>query len=116
MAVVEESVEAADEHTTCIMCHVMIAVPAAIAYAEAGRLDESRAWLAEAEVSAALWQGTAWQAAVREARAAIARAESDAPAARRLLDEAAGLFEVAGQPLDAQRCRDALDDLDPLGA
>jgi DNA-binding winged helix-turn-helix (wHTH) protein/tetratricopeptide (TPR) repeat protein len=116
MAVVEESVEAADEHTTCIMCHVMIAVPAAIAYAEGGRLDEAHAWLAEAEASAALWQGTAWQAAVREARAHLVRAEGDEATARRLLDEAAGLFEVAGQPLDAQRCRDTLDDLDPLGA
>ncbi len=114
MAVVEESIEAADEHTTCIMCHVMIAVPAAIAYAEGGRLDEARAWLAEAEVSAALWQGTAWQAAVREARAHLVRAEGDEPAARRLLDEAAGLFDVAGQPLDAQRCYDALDALDAL--
>jgi DNA-binding winged helix-turn-helix (wHTH) protein/tetratricopeptide (TPR) repeat protein len=114
MAVVDESVEAADEHTTCIMCHVMIAVPAAIAYAEGGRLDEARAWLAEAEVSAALWQGTAWQAAVREARAHLVRAEGDEPAARRLLEEAAGLFEVAGQPLDAQRCGDALDAVDPL--
>jgi DNA-binding winged helix-turn-helix (wHTH) protein/tetratricopeptide (TPR) repeat protein len=114
IAVVEESIEAADEHTTCIMCHVMIAVPAAIAYAEGGRLDEAKAWLAEAEVSAALWQGTAWQAAVREARAHIARAEGDEPAARRLLDDAAGLFEIAGQPLDAQRCLDALDALDAL--
>ena len=114
MAVVEESVEAADEHTTCIMCHVMIAVPAAIAYAEGGRLEEARTWLAEAEVSAALWQGTAWQGAVREARAHIARAEGDEPAARRLLDEAADLFDTAGQPLDAQRCRDALDALDIL--
>jgi DNA-binding winged helix-turn-helix (wHTH) protein/tetratricopeptide (TPR) repeat protein len=114
IAVVEESIEAADEHTTCIMCHVMIAVPAAIAYAEGGRLDEARAWLAEAEVSAALWQGTAWQAAVREARAHLARAEGDEAAARRLLDEAASLFDVAGQPLDAQRCLDALDALDAL--
>jgi len=116
MAVVEESVEAADEHTTCIMCHVMIAVPASIAYAEGGRLDEARAWLAEAEVSAALWQGTAWQAAVREARAHLVRAEGDEAAARRLLDEAAGLFEEAGQPLDAQRCYDALDTLGGLDA
>jgi DNA-binding winged helix-turn-helix (wHTH) protein/tetratricopeptide (TPR) repeat protein len=112
LAVVEESAEAADEHTTCIMCHVMIAVPAAIAYAEGGRLEEARAWLAEAEVSAALWQGTAWQAAVREARAHIVRAAGDEPSARRLLGEAAGLFDEAGQPLDAQRCRDALDALD----
>ena len=116
IAVVEESIEAADEHTTCIMCHVMIAVPAAIAYAEGGRLDEAYAWLAEAEVSAALWQGTAWQAAVREARAHLARAEGDEPAARRLLDEAVGLFEEAGQPLDAQRCYDALETLGGVDA
>jgi ATP/maltotriose-dependent transcriptional regulator MalT len=85
----------------------MISVPAAIACAEAGRLDDARAFLARAEVSAARWQGTAWQAAVVEARAALARAEGDDAEADRLLAKAAGMFEVAGQPLDAERCIEA---------
>jgi DNA-binding winged helix-turn-helix (wHTH) protein/tetratricopeptide (TPR) repeat protein len=112
LAIVDEAVEAADERTACVFCHVMIAVPASIACAEGGRLDEARSWLAQAEASAALWQGTAWQAAVREARAHLARAEDDDAAASRLLSEAALLFETAGQPLDAQRCREAVVSFD----
>jgi hypothetical protein len=85
----------------------MIAVPASIACIEGGRLEEARAWLAQAERSAATWQGTAWQGAVAEARAHLARAEGDDAAGGRLLADAAKLFELAGQPLDAQRCLDA---------
>jgi hypothetical protein len=52
-----------------------------------------------------LWKGTAWQASLVEVRAHIARAEHRDAEARRLLDDAAALFDDAGQPLDAQRCR-----------
>jgi hypothetical protein len=87
----------------------MIAVPASIACTEGGRLGEARSWLAQAERSAATWQGTAWQGAVTEARAHLVRTGGDHAAASRLLAEAATLFELAGQPLDAQRCLDAAD-------
>ena len=107
LAAVDEAVEADDERTSCPFCHVMIAVPAAIACAEGGRLDQARAWVAQAEASARLWQGTAWQGAVAEARAHLARAEGDGVTAGRLLDRAADLFDAADQPLDAQRCREA---------
>jgi hypothetical protein len=84
-------------------------VPASIACVEGGRLDEARTWLDQAQKSAAAWQGTAWQGAVAEARAHLARAEGDDAAASRLLAEAMELFTIAGQPLDAQRCLDATD-------
>jgi hypothetical protein len=102
-------VERLDESVSCIFCQVMIAVPASIACTEGGRLDQARSWLIQAQRSAANWQGTAWQGAVAEARAHLARAEGDGAAASRLLSEAATLFELAGQPLDAQRCLDAAD-------
>ena len=98
-----------DEPFSCIFCQVMIAVPASIACTEGGRLDEARSWLAQAERSAETWQGTAWQGAVAEARAHLVRAEGDHAAAGRLLAKAATLFDLAGQPLDAQRCLDAAD-------
>src|SRR5215470_16150957 len=107
LAVVDEAAERLDEPFSCIFCQVMIAVPASIACVEGGRFEEARAWLAQAERSAATWQGTAWQGAVAEARAHLARAEGDDAAAGRLLADAAKLFELAGQPLDAQRCLDA---------
>jgi DNA-binding winged helix-turn-helix (wHTH) protein/tetratricopeptide (TPR) repeat protein len=109
LAVVDEAAERLDEPFSCIFCQVMIAVPASIACTEGGRLDEARSWLAQAERSASIWQGTAWQGAVAEARAHLVRAEGDRAAADRLLAEAASLFELAGQPLDAQRCLDATD-------
>ncbi len=109
LAVVDEAVERLDEPFACTLCQVMIAVPASIACIEGGRLDEARSWLARAQSSAATWQGTAWQGAVAEARAHLARAEGDRAAANRLLADAAKLFEVAGQPLDAQRCLEAVD-------
>ena len=109
LAVVDEAAERLDEPFSCIFCQVMIAVPASIACTEGGRLDEARAWLVQAERSASTWQGTAWQGAVAEARAHLVRAEGDRAAADRLLAEAATLFELAGQPLDTQRCLDATD-------
>jgi DNA-binding winged helix-turn-helix (wHTH) protein/tetratricopeptide (TPR) repeat protein len=107
LAVVDEAVERLDEPFACIFCQVMIAVPASIACTEGGRLDEARSWLVQAERSAATWQGTAWPGAVAEAKAHLVRAEGDHAASRRLLGEAATLFELAGQPLDARRCLDA---------
>ena len=104
LAVVDEAAEAADPQVTCRMCHVMIAVPAAITCAEGGRLPDARTWLAEAERSAALWQGTAWRTAVREAHAHLAVAEDDPAGAGRLLVRP-GLFDDEGQPPDARRCR-----------
>ena len=109
LAVVDEAAGTLDEPFACMFCQVMIAVPASIACVEGGRLDEARAWLAQAERSAAAWQGTAWQGAVAEAGAHLARAGGDDAAAGRLLAGAAELFAIAGQPLDAQRCLDAAD-------
>jgi DNA-binding winged helix-turn-helix (wHTH) protein/tetratricopeptide (TPR) repeat protein len=109
LTVVDEAVERLDEPFACMFCQVMIAVPASIACIEGGRLDEARAWLAQATSSAANWQGTAWQGAVTEVRAHLARAEGGDAGASRLFAEAARLFAVAGQPLDAQRCVEAAD-------
>ena len=109
LAVVDEAAGALDEPFACMFCQVMIAVPASIACVEGGRPDEARAWLAQAQRSAAAWQGTAWQGAVAEAQAHLVRAEGDDAAAGRLLTGAVELFTIAGQPLDAQRCLDAAD-------
>ena len=110
LAVVDEAVAAMDAQVSCLFCQVMIAVPAAVACIEGDRLDEAREWLAQAERSAAAWQGTAWQGAVAEARAHLARAEGDDAAADRLFGTAADLFSLAGQPIDVQRCLEAVPD------
>ncbi|MGY1670440.1 ATP-binding protein [Geodermatophilus sp. SYSU D00710] len=89
----------------CHFCQVMVSVPAAIACADVGDVEAARGHLRAAERSAALWQGTAWQAAILEARAHLAHAEGDPEGGHRLLEQAAECFATAGQPLDADRCR-----------
>lgn len=103
-AVVDQGAATLGQEDSCPFCSIMLAVPAAVACADAGDLDEARGYLAAAEQSAALWKGTSWQAAITEARAHLDRAEGDANAARARLLEAAELFAAAGQPLDADRC------------
>ena len=88
----------------------MFAVPAAIACADSGDLVEAKRQFRRADKSAALWEGTAWQAAMVEVQAHIADAEGEPDQARRLLDRAAGMFDEAAQPLDAARCRAGLRD------
>ncbi len=88
----------------CMFCTVMIAVPSSIACSRVGDLDEARRHLAMAEMSAMAWQGTAWQAALAEARAHLAAAEGQHHEAEELIAQAAELFERAGQPLDVARC------------
>ncbi len=98
-----ESILGWDER--CPFCSIMFAVPATSACAQAGDLDHAHRHLEVAEQSAQLWSGTAWEAALLEARAAVARAEGDRASAVDLLERAASGFERCGQPLDAARCR-----------
>jgi DNA-binding winged helix-turn-helix (wHTH) protein/tetratricopeptide (TPR) repeat protein len=109
LALVDEATETLDAPGACVFCQVMVSVPAAVACAEGGRLDEARHHLAVAELSAARWEGTAWDGSVTEARACLARVEGDQTEADRLLERAARLFDDAGQPLDAARCREAAE-------
>jgi ATP/maltotriose-dependent transcriptional regulator MalT len=91
----------------CPLCDIMLAVPAAILCADAGDLVAARRHLAVATTSATRWDGTAWDAAVLEARAHLTLAEGDQAGFHQLLDEAGRLFTRAGQPLDAARCERA---------
>jgi len=92
------------ETDRCRFCAVMLAVPAAIACADFGDLDEAHRHLGIAEASAVRWEGSAWQGAVCEARAHVARAEGDEEQFAAQLLRAAQLFHAAGHHGDAARC------------
>ena len=103
--VVERSNKAIGPSDMCRFCTVMIAVPSSIACSRVGDVEEARRYLEMAERSAMTWQGTAWQGAVAEAKAHLAIAEKRFADSTALFEEAADLFNRAGQPLDASRCR-----------
>ena len=107
-AVVDQAVEVMGETDHCPFCDVMFEVPATIACAGVGDVAQARHHLSAAERSAARWSGTAWPAAVLEARAHLARAEGHDEEFRSLNEQAASLFEAAGQRRDAERCRAAV--------
>lgn len=104
-ALVDRAMATLGDEDHCVFCDVTFEVPSAIACADAGDLDQARRHVEAAEVLADLWEGTAWQAAILEARAHVARAQGDVEGARRMLADAARIFDEAGQPLDAARCR-----------
>lgn len=106
-AAVDLAEDTMGEVDDCPMCSVMLEVPATIACADVGDVEDARRHLALAEDSAARWEGSAWAAAILEARAHVARAEGGPEEFVALSARAAELFHAAGQPLDAVRCAQA---------
>ncbi|HEX6148525.1 ATP-binding protein [Nocardioides sp.] len=104
-AVVDRAEATMGQRDACSFCDVMLAVPAAIACADVGDLEDAQRYLSIARKSAARWEGTAWQAAVTEAEAHLARADGDESRAVGLAEQAAVLFDTAGHLTDAERCR-----------
>lgn len=109
LATAQEAVDTLDEPTSCEICDVMLYVPMTAAFADAGQVDDARWALERAERSASFWHGSAWPAAIAEARACIARAEGNHDEADDLLRRAERLFVDAGQLLDAARCREEVE-------
>ena len=65
-----------------------------------------------ADESAVLWQGTSWEAGLAEAQAVVAAVPTAIRdgARERMQSACRSMFERAGQPLDAERCRLMLTD------
>ncbi len=108
-AVVDRAEATLATEDECHFCTIMLDLPAARACIDTGELDLAAKYLSSAETSAQLWEGTSWQAALLEVRAHLARAEARTSEARQMLTDAANLFDAAGQPLDAARCRSEVD-------
>ena len=103
-AIVDRAEATMGDTDQCRFCAVMLAVPATIACADVGDIVDARRHLAVAESSAALWEGSAWEAAVCEARAHVARAEGRENEFTAQLARAAMLFHAVGHHRDAARC------------
>lgn len=106
-AMVDRAEATLAETDTCPFCDVMLAVPAAVACASVGDVDAAQRHLAVAAMSASRWEGSAWEAAVLEARAHVALARGDLDEFAQLIGQAATLFGAAGQPRDRERCERA---------
>ena len=103
-AVVDRAEATLGENDRCPFCAVMLAVPASIACAGVGDVQDAGRHLAVAEQSAARWEGSAWDGAVLEARAHLARAENREGDFALLASKAAQRFTEAGHVRDAARC------------
>ena len=105
MAVVDRAEASLGVNDRCPFCGIMLAIPAAHACAAAGDLEAAQRHLRDAENSVGLWEGTAWQASILEVKGHLAVVTGEPADAAKLRRSAAELFEAAGQPLDALRCR-----------
>jgi DNA-binding SARP family transcriptional activator/tetratricopeptide (TPR) repeat protein len=105
LVIVDQAQATLGDRDACSFCVVMFAVPAAIASAKGGELERAREFIQVATLSTQRWPGTAWTAALGEARAHLAEAEGNREQAATLLEEAESRFAAAGQPGDAARCR-----------
>jgi tetratricopeptide (TPR) repeat protein len=114
LALLDEAELELEQSTPCQACAIGFFTAAAAVTARGGDLERSRRYLEQAETVAAMWEGGMWAAAVREAGAVLRLAAGEAARARRLFTEAARIFEGAGQPRDADRCRTAATRIRPV--
>jgi DNA-binding SARP family transcriptional activator/tetratricopeptide (TPR) repeat protein len=90
---------------TCPTCRITLAVPAAIAAAQAGDLERLDQWEAAAEyLATVVMRLPAWDAALEEVRGHRAQASGDGVAAFDHFRTAADGFRASEQPLDEARC------------
>jgi DNA-binding SARP family transcriptional activator/tetratricopeptide (TPR) repeat protein len=106
LALVEEAERAIrGPAETCPGCRITLAVPAAIAAAQAGDSGRANHY---AQAAATLARGVmhlpGWDAAVEEVRGHLARLAEDPVTAAAHFRAAAAGFRTAGQPLDEARC------------
>jgi len=91
----------------CEQCSMSFRIAASTAFSRAGDVGRARRHLDEAARISEMWQGGPWPAAVHEARGNLELALGNPALAEAQFESAAALFERAGRPLDAARCRTA---------
>jgi DNA-binding SARP family transcriptional activator len=111
IAIVDESeIAMVGPGESCMGCSIALLVPRTIACACAGQHARAAQYLAMAErVGAALWPRGPWQAALEEARAALAAARGDEASGSEHLARAGALYAEIGQRGQAARCARGLE-------
>lgn len=104
ISVLREAERELSQMRSCEPCSMGYLTSAAAASARAGELHRARAFVAEAERIAGMWQGGPWSGAVWEARGLLRQAEGEDAQARAMFREAAEVFARAGNQSDAARC------------
>jgi DNA-binding SARP family transcriptional activator len=89
----------------CPTCSALLNPVAAEAFALLADSDSARPYAVSAARVAEMFQSSAWRAMAESAAGSVAIAERDGRAATRHLQDAASLYEQAGQPYWAARCR-----------
>ena len=110
VGVVAEAEAAVDDNTRCEYCDIMLTVPATIALAEAGHLDDAGRRLGPGPTVRPALAGDGL--AGGGGRGGVGRGPGrGAPrrGRRRSWPGRPGFFDQAGQPLDAARCREAVE-------
>lgn len=92
---------------TCPGCRITFAIPATIAAARAHQMDRAAGHEKASDYLAnTVMKLPAWYASLHEARAHLALASGERPAARAEFMAAAQGFRSSGQPLDEARCQE----------
>jgi len=100
---VRSAAAAATRYGECPTCGALLNPIAAEAFCALGDPDAARPYAEAAARVAAMFQSSAWSAMAESAAASVARAEGDAEGAGARFNEAARLYERAGQPFWAAR-------------
>ena len=111
LALIERVETLFDPRWVCPFCPTGYHVAAAMVCARAGQLTRARGFLERAEFGAARWPGGPWPAALAEARALLLLAGNDQRGAVDALRRAVEGYAAAGQLLNEQRAREALERL-----
>jgi DNA-binding SARP family transcriptional activator len=95
------------ESEVCEQCSMSFRIAASNAYSRAGDVVNARRHLDEATRISGMWQGGPWPAAVHETHGNLELALGNRREAANEFAAAAHLYDGAGRPTDAARCRTA---------
>jgi DNA-binding SARP family transcriptional activator len=102
---VNAAAAAAARYGDCPTCSALLNPIAAEAFALLADAGSARAYAVSAARVAEMFESSAWRAMGESAAGSVALAERDSYGATRQLQQAASLYERAGQPYWAARCR-----------